>query len=143
MFARISEIAPHGHWANLVHRHLEQVIDDIGLKDCQAQRDFGLVDLDESENAFVLTADVPGIKADEVDISLEQRRLTIRAERQVGPSEERRSVLQERHNIALSRTMILPKAIVADEISASVTDGILTIVMPKSADITPRKIPVN
>lgn len=143
MFARIADFDRNSQWTDLVHRHLGQMITDVGLSTCDAKASVGAVDLAESGQAFILTADVPGMKADDIDLSLDQRRLNIRAERSLEKSDEYRAILSERRNIALQRTLILPKAVDADHISATVTDGVLTITLPKSAEVTPRKIKVN
>jgi len=143
MFARIAEITPNNAWSDLLQRHLGQVVDEIGSGACSPRQTMGPIDLAESDTAFILTTDVPGISAEQVDLSLDLRRLTIRAEREIKRDESLRPVLQERRNGILERTLILPKAVVSDEITATVADGVLTITMPKSAEVTPRKIKVN
>jgi HSP20 family protein len=105
------------------------------------------VDLYETASEFVLTAELPGLSRDQIDIQAEGSRLIIRGERaavlcgpEVGCEQFHRV---ERGHGHFSRAFSLPEPIDVDAIGADLKDGILTITMPKSAGRGTRKISVS
>ena len=102
------------------------------------------VDIREEENSFVLVADIPGVARDNVDITLDKGVLTIRGERSAthnGVDREYRR--RERANGTFMRQFTLPETVDAEHISATVTDGVLEIVIAKAQKPQPKKISVN
>jgi HSP20 family protein len=102
------------------------------------------VDLYEDKDNLVVTAELPGLKKDEIDISLHEGNLTIAGERktekQYGEKETQRS---ERFFGRFQRTIGLPKAVNANEVKAAYKDGVLTITLPKSEEAKPKQIEVS
>ena len=98
-------------------------------------------DLCGETDAYLLRADVPGVKEDQVDISLHQNRLTISGQR---PAEERKEgetcYLSERLSGSFSRTLLLPEDANGEAIEAGLSDGVLTVRIPKRPESQPRKI---
>jgi HSP20 family protein len=95
------------------------------------------VDLYETASEFVLTAELPGVSRDQIDIKAEENRLTIRGERaavlsgaEVGCEQFHRV---ERGHGRFSRAFALPEAIDVDAVAADLKDGLLTITIPKAA----------
>lgn len=95
------------------------------------------VDLYETASAFVLTAELPGVSRDQIDIQAEEHRLTIRGERaavlsgaEVGCEQFHRV---ERGHGRFSRAFALPEAIDVEAIAADLKDGLLTVTVPKAA----------
>jgi HSP20 family protein len=89
-----------------------------------------LLDLYETEGAYVAEVTVPGLEADDLDISVSGAKLTIRGERKAAASAP--SYLhRERPGGKLSRAMRVPKDVDASQITAKLKDGVLTVTMPK------------
>ncbi len=102
------------------------------------------LDLYEDKDNLVVTAEVPGIKKEDIDISLHDGNLTIAGERKVekqyGENETQRS---ERFFGRFQRTVSLPKAVDGNAVKASYKDGILTVTLPKAPEAKPKQIEVN
>lgn len=96
-----------------------------------------VVDVTETPNEFVFTAEIPGLKKDEVSISWENDVLTIRGEktREVKKDdEERKYHLFERNYGSFLRSFTVPEAILPDKIVAEMTDGVLKVKVPKAPE---------
>ena len=103
------------------------------------------VDLYETASGYVLTAELPGLSRDQVDIQAEDNRVAIRGERAAGgcelPGEQYHRV--ERGHGRFSRTFALPEPIDVDGITADLKDGVLTVTIPKLAGHNARRITVS
>ena len=100
------------------------------------------VEILDLENAIVLQTDLPGIKADELDIEIHNNVLTLRAEAQ--PADERSdSPRATRRRAPFLRRFTLTDDLQSDAISADLQDGVLTVTVPKQAQAPPRKIQVS
>lgn len=102
------------------------------------------VDLYETDEAVVLQMLVPGVAAEDIDISIEGRQLSIRggAEAEVEKSDRRYWLKGIAHG-EFSRTVTVPTGIDSGAIDAKVVDGILTVTMPKVPEALARKIAVG
>jgi HSP20 family protein len=104
------------------------------------------VDIRESADGYEVTASVPGVSPDQVEITVLGDRLRIRGERR-DDAEQRdpggRWILRERRFGAFERSVTLPSAVKADAASADFKDGVLTITLPKADEARPRSIPVR
>ena len=102
------------------------------------------VDIREEEDRFVLSADIPGVDRKDVEITMEDGVLTIKGERHA-ETEEKREGLHRRERVhgTFMRQFTLPDTVNADNISATVTGGVLHIEIPKQARPEPRRITVN
>lgn len=102
------------------------------------------VDIHEEDNCYVLTADIPGVNRDDVEITLEDGVLTVKGERksESGVSEQgyRR---RERIYGTFVRQFNLPDTVDTANISAKADDGILKIQIPKQEKPEPKKITVS
>ena len=102
------------------------------------------VDIRESKEAYVLTADVPGLSADELDISVKDGVLTVKGERRLeARSDNERFSRTERVHGLFHRRFALPDSADPDRITATGRNGVLQIVIPKKPETTPRKIQVG
>jgi HSP20 family protein len=104
------------------------------------------VDLYETGGGFVLTAEVPGLAREQVDIHAEESRVTIRGERPCGPgqnvpSEQYHRI--ERGHGRFSRAFILPEPIDVEGITADLKDGLLTLTIPKAGGRGTRRIDIT
>ena len=104
------------------------------------------LDVEERGDEFVITAPIPGMKPEHVDISVQGDTLQIRAERQEERREEgegQRWVLREQRSGTFERMLTLPSAVKADQAQAEFQDGLLTITLPKADEAKTRRIPVT
>ena len=104
------------------------------------------MDVAETDLAFEVKLDLPGIKAEEVDIQIDNNTLTIRGQRS-SEKEETDEAKQyhriERSSGSFTRSVVLPNSINEDETVAEFKDGVLTITAPKTEDAKPRKISIK
>lgn len=103
------------------------------------------VDIKEEDDRFVIHADIPGVSADDIDISMEKGVLTIKGERKHEAEENKEGFHRiERAYGTFMRRFSLPENVDADKISASSKDGVVELVLPKAVeDNQPKKITVN
>ena len=103
------------------------------------------VNVEETTDELVLTAELPGMTRDDVEIEVENNILTIRGERREERTEgeEKRYHLWERHYGSFQRSFTLPRTVRADDISADYENGLLKIRMPKAAEARTRKIEIG
>ena len=102
------------------------------------------LDISERNDAYVVTVEVPGVKADDLDITLEDGLLTIQGERQfTSESSEQQYHRVERRYGSFRRSITLPSQVQADAIEASFENGVLEVVVPKAEEAKPKKISVR
>lgn len=102
------------------------------------------VNVDESKDELVLTAELPGMTEADVEIELENNILTIKGEKlQETRKDESRVHLFERRYGAFLRSFTLPRTVNAEGIEATFRNGVLTVHMPKVAGAKGRKISVK
>ena len=105
------------------------------------------VDLYETATDFIMTAELPGLSRDHVDIHAEEHRIIIRGARAAGPSGREVPCEQfhrvERGHGRFSRAFELPEAIDVDGVSADLKDGLLTVTIPKAAGHGSRRVNVK
>jgi len=103
------------------------------------------IDIYEVADRYVLTAEVPGLVREQIELALEENRLTLRGSRPVGtPDSNHRHYHQvERGYGSFSRTFEFADAIAAENITADLRDGILTVTLPKISPAPPRRIEVQ
>lgn len=97
----------------------------------------------DGENAYKITLDVPGFKKEDLEIEVKDRKLHIKGVRKESVRQEKDRVLhQERQFGEFYRQFSLPEGIADDQTQAKVSDGVLEVVLPKTA-IEIRKIAIN
>ena len=102
------------------------------------------LDISERKDAYVVTVEVPGVNADDLDITLEDGLLTIQGERHVtSESSEQQYHRVERRYGSFRRSITLPSHVQADAIEASFENGVLEVVVPKAEEAKPKKITVR
>jgi HSP20 family protein len=104
------------------------------------------VDLYETATGYVLSAELPGLTRDQIDIHAENSRIVIRGARGAAP--ERDIPCEQYHRVErghgqFSRAFSLPEPIDVEGITADLKDGVLTITMPKAAGREARRIAVS
>ncbi len=101
------------------------------------------VDVSETETEILFTAECPGLEKDEIDISVNDGRLSISGERQFTEEEKTKHHRVERWYGKFHRSFLLPKSADAEKISAHLKNGVLTVTLPKKEEAKPRQIPVS
>ncbi len=91
------------------------------------------VDLKETDKEFVLTAEVPGVSKDELDVTITEDSVTLRGERRQEKEEKNENYhYRETTYGAFQRVIPLPGEVVAEKAKAKLKDGVLTLVLPKA-----------
>ncbi len=113
----------------------------------RAQLWLPLVDTYQTDKAFFIEADLPGVHPENVEISFENNVLTVAGTR--GPTlpakekHELKVFTSERINGKFARSIRLPDQVDAEKIEATFSFGVLTVMVPKLASAQPRKIAIN
>lgn len=91
------------------------------------------VDLEDRDDEFVLTGDLPGFETGDIDVRLNEQTLSITAEHDESSEEsDGEFVHRERRRTSVERSVPLPSPVDADDVSASYTNGVLTVRLPKA-----------
>jgi HSP20 family protein len=98
------------------------------------------VNIREQDDAYVLSALVPGLKAEDVTIQVLDDVVRIEGEYK---QDETQYLMQELPHGSFTRTLRLPSVIEADSVDAQITDGVLTLTLPKAESAKPKKIKVT
>jgi len=130
---------------DVLRREMDDLLERFGvLPSAQVARGaFPPVNLYETEDAYVLTAEVPGLAPEELEISLEGATVTLRGERKVAPEEGASVHRSERPSGAFRRAFDLPVPIDAEKVEAVHRHGVLTLRLPKAPEHRPRQISVK
>ncbi len=111
----------------------------------ETPRTWGMpLDVVEHEDEYVVKASVPGIKPEDLDVSLEDNVLTIKGET-ANDNEvtEERYHIRERRYGSFSRSLRFPVDINAEAIAATYENGVLTLTVPKAEEVKPRQIAIK
>lgn len=98
------------------------------------------VDVFENENELLVVADLPGVSQDRMSIHFDKGRLTIEGKRMTSTWNAH---LSETEQADFRRTFLVPQGIDAEKIAAELSQGVLTVHLPKHASIRPRRIEVK
>ncbi len=102
------------------------------------------MDVYATGDEVVVEVSLPGVKPDEVDITVEGSTLTIQGETKSTRNEgEASSILQEIRRGRFTRTLTLPNGLEPDKATAEFDDGILTLRIPKAEQVKPRQIKIS
>jgi HSP20 family protein len=124
---------------------LDRMLDDVmgaSLGTATNRREFEpSVDVRANANEVVFICDVPGVKADDLDVTIDGGVLTIKG-RRAFESQKDEQVMLGRAYGSFSRSFTLPDDLDEEKLSASLADGVLTIGVPKLPKAKPRKISI-
>jgi HSP20 family protein len=102
------------------------------------------IDVHEEKDGYIVKAELPGVKREDVSLSLEEDVLTIKGERREEKEEKREGYLRrERAYGAFQRTLQLPRPVKAEAVSAEFKDGVLKIRLPKADTAKSREIKID
>jgi HSP20 family protein len=105
---------------------------------------FPLVNLTEDKDNYFVRAELPGLKAEELNIAVTGNNLSISGERKI-PSEgdNVRYHRREREAGSFNRIVALPRDVEVDNVEAGLVDGVLTVIIPKAEEAKPKQIMVK
>jgi HSP20 family protein len=102
------------------------------------------LDISERKDAYLISVELPGVKMDDFEITVEDGMLTVQGERQAtNDASEQQFHRVERTYGAFRRAITLPAHVQADAVEATVEDGVLEILVPKADEAKPRRIEVR
>ena len=127
-----------------LYRDFDAVLNSFFNEDLGFSTKVPAVDVRESEDGFVLEAELAGLTENDIDIDVKDHLLTISSKSEEKKEEKKNGyVLKERKSSSFSRSFILPKNADIDKIEANMKDGILTLNIPKTEEAKPKKITVK
>lgn len=102
------------------------------------------VNIEETPEALYMTAELPGVRQEDVELEVENNILTLRGEKNDARREDAdRYHIWERRSGSFQRSFTLPRTVVADDISAEYADGVLHVTLPKAPEAKSRKIEIG
>jgi HSP20 family protein len=101
------------------------------------------LDLYQTNDNVVVLVELPGLRKEDIEISLHDGALTIAGERKIESASDQEIERSERYIGKFRRSIALPTRIDAGKVTASYRDGILTITLPKAEEAKPKQIQVN
>ena len=125
---------------------LDRMLDDVMgsmLGTATSTRTFDpSIDVHASDSELVFVCDVPGIKQDQLEVTLENHVLTIKGTRRFEGKENEQVMLGRAYG-AFNRSYSLPEYVDDENLTAHLADGVLTIRIPKQAKAKPKKIQIS
>jgi HSP20 family protein len=134
-----------------LHREIDRLFEDFtrGSLGSSGQAQVNLVpniDVTEADKEIVITTEMPGLERKDVDISLEDDFLTIRGEKKIEAQQEDKNKnyhVSERSYGMFYRTLQVPAGVDPASIQATMSNGVLKVIIPKPAKAEPKKIEVK
>jgi HSP20 family protein len=125
-------------------REVDRLFDRLFDSPAQAQRWAPAMDLTEADDHYVLKADLPGVRDEDVSIEVENGLLTISGERKAEHERSERGFYRiERAFGRFQRQLTMPEGIDPDAVSADFDRGVLSVRIPKPAQVKPRRISIG
>jgi HSP20 family protein len=132
-----------GRFQDRMNRLLEDVFRGSGEQDVSLAQWAPLVDIYEQDGRLVLTAELPGVRPEDVRVNIENNVLTISGERTLEKDVKRDDFYRvERAYGAFSRTFTLSPQYDVENVQAEFKEGVLRITLPRSEKARPRQIPI-
>jgi len=102
------------------------------------------IEVKETKDAYVLTADLPGVKEQELEVNITGNRLAVSGKREEEMRDEGdRYFAYERTYGTFSRSFALPEGADMEHVKAELKDGVLRIMVPKKAEVQPRRVQIG
>lgn len=102
------------------------------------------MDVFETKDSFVVRAELPGMKKEDIEVTMHDGCLSISGERKSEEQHKDAEVYRaERFFGRFQRSVTLPTAVAADKVKAGYKEGILTVTLPKTEEAKPKQIDVN
>ena len=102
------------------------------------------MDMYQTDNDVVVKASLPGVKREEVEVTVTGDTLTIKGETKAEEEVKRENYFrQERRYGAFNRSVTIPVPVQGDKAEATFQDGVLTITLPKAEEVKPKRINIR
>ena len=141
---RRTELSP---WRGL--RDLDKQMNDLlggffAAPECRSGLWSPSVDLRETEEAYELIADLPGLSKEDIELSIEEDVVTLKGERKEETDKKEGGYHRiERHSGTFQRCFHLPSGVEGDKVTAQFENGVLKVNLPKPETAKPKRIAVN
>ena len=127
-----------------IRREMSRFLDTVpGPSEAAGSGVFPAINVSQDSGSYFVRAELPGMKASELDVSAFQRTLTIAGERKDAPEEGVSYHRRERAHGAFNRSVTLPGDFDSERVSARFVNGVLTVTLPKPEAAKPRQISVK
>lgn len=132
-------------WPDLgdLHRRMDQLFHRVSGPAISQAGVYPPVNLYETSDGYVLTAELPGVRKEEIEVTVENDRLTLSGERQIEYPKDASLHRVERKGGAFRRTIQLPTEVDGDKVEAAYRNGVLRVRIPKGPEQQPRRISVG
>jgi len=132
-------------WTSLdqLHRGLDELFGRGAPLATRRTSAFPPVNLYETPDAYVLTAELPGLRSEDLEVSIERNRVTLRGQRAIDHPADASVHRAERRAGSFRRTLELPMDVDADKAEAAHRSGVLMLRVPKHEAAQPRRIAVQ
>ncbi len=129
---------PYGRW--MMRRWLDRALNEEWPEESPTV--WVPVDVRADDNGYEITVLLPGVKAEDIQIQIQDNAVTLQGELKTGADEKATYILRERPQGRFMRVIHLPDELDAASAEASLKDGVLTLRVPKAAAARPRTIKV-
>ena len=144
MTAFLPELRRHGLVARPTWDLFDRMFEDFGMGLARDKEWIPSLDVSETDAEYIVTAEVPGLSKEDIDISLSEGLLTIKGEKKEEKKEETDTYhVVERRYGSFSRSLRIPTRVDLAGVKAETADGVLKVVLPKVEEEKTRKIEVN
>ena len=119
---------------------------DVGLTDLFNKEDIlmPVIDISETEKEYVITSEIPGVDAKDLDVTLTDGILTIKGEKKQENEEKEENYHRiERHYGSFERSFRIPEKVKTDKLDATYKDGVFKLSLPKAEVVEAKKIEVK
>jgi len=124
--------------------HLNQLFTGEGSTARAGAGVFPLINVTEDQDHYYVRAELPGLRAEDLDISVTGNRLALSGNREIaGEAAEAKYHRREREGGKFSRAIELPEPMDSDKAAAKMKNGVLTVTLPKAESAKPRQIKVK
>lgn len=127
-----------------LQRHMASFLGDGGFPRATQTDDYPPVNIIDSGEDLEVTAEAPGLKLENIDVSIVGDTLTIRGERiSEEPAQDAPYYRRERPYGSFARTLQLPQEVDGDKAEARYSEGVLSIRIPKAPEVKPRRVEIR
>ena len=135
--------APRSFPVSTLRRELDRLFGDLERAPAFANGFAPAVSFDDTGEALTLRAELPGLSEKDIDINVTANTLTVKAARKTDVPEGYTAHRRERQSFSFAQSYELPTRVDPEKVQASLKQGVLTLTLPKVAEVQPKKISVT
>ena len=135
--------APRAFPMSTLRRELDRLFGDLERAPASVHGFTPAVSLDDTGAALTLRAELPGLTEKEIDINVTANTLTVKAARKAEAPEGYTAHRRERQSFSFAQSYELPVRVDPEKVQASLKQGVLTLTLPKVAEVQPKKVTVT